>query len=71
MIHCFVFFNQVLSADSGCCLGYLPRSLAQYISPLVEKHCLSFEVGYFLATHEYFDSISLYNLLAFSCPVFY
>ncbi|XP_056173803.1 fanconi-associated nuclease 1 homolog isoform X1 [Syzygium oleosum] len=34
---------KVLSADSGCCLGYLPRSLAQYISPLVEKHCLSFE----------------------------
>ncbi|XP_010069382.2 fanconi-associated nuclease 1 homolog isoform X1 [Eucalyptus grandis] len=34
---------KVLSADSGCCLGYLPRSLAQYVSPLIEKHCLSFE----------------------------
>ncbi|KAF8014411.1 hypothetical protein BT93_H0284 [Corymbia citriodora subsp. variegata] len=36
---------KVLSADSGCCLGYLPRSLAQYVSPLIEKHCLSFEIS--------------------------
>ncbi|XP_030974221.1 fanconi-associated nuclease 1 homolog isoform X2 [Quercus lobata] len=40
---------KVLSADSGSCkckvLGFLPRELAQYLSPLMEKYCLSFE-GY-------------------------
>ncbi|KAH7565058.1 hypothetical protein JRO89_XS09G0122100 [Xanthoceras sorbifolium] len=38
---------RVLSADSGCCkaLGYLPRELSQYLSPLIEKFCLDFE-GY-------------------------
>ncbi|XP_031271645.1 fanconi-associated nuclease 1 homolog [Pistacia vera] len=38
---------KVLSAGSGCCkvLGYLPRELSQYLSPLIEKSCLSFE-GY-------------------------
>lgn len=39
---------QVLSADSGSSkckvLGFLPRELAQYLSPLMEKYCLSFEV---------------------------
>ena len=43
---------QVLSADSGSfkckVLGFLPRELAQYLSPLMEKYCLSFEVIYFL-----------------------
>ncbi|XP_021291909.1 fanconi-associated nuclease 1 homolog isoform X1 [Herrania umbratica] len=36
---------KVLSASSACCkvLGYLPRELAQYLSPLIEKYCLSFE----------------------------
>ncbi|KAM3708593.1 hypothetical protein ACJW30_02G108300 [Castanea mollissima] len=40
---------KVLSADSGSCkskvLGFLPRELAQYLSPLMDKYCLSFE-GY-------------------------
>nr|XP_023925161.1 fanconi-associated nuclease 1 homolog isoform X3 [Quercus suber] len=40
---------KVLSSDSGSCkckvLGFLPRELAQYLSPLMEKYCLSFE-GY-------------------------
>uniref|UniRef100_A0A5B6YVN6 Fanconi-associated nuclease n=1 Tax=Davidia involucrata TaxID=16924 RepID=A0A5B6YVN6_DAVIN len=36
---------KVLSADSGCCkvLGFLPRELAQYLSPLMDNYCLSFE----------------------------
>jgi Fanconi-associated nuclease 1 len=36
---------KVVSADSGCCkvLGFLPRELAQYLSPLIEKYRLSFE----------------------------
>ncbi|XVE81179.1 hypothetical protein DITRI_Ditri15bG0042000 [Diplodiscus trichospermus] len=41
---------KVLSASSACCkvLGYLPRELAQYLSPLIEKYSLSFE-GYVIA----------------------
>ncbi|KAB2041165.1 hypothetical protein ES319_D02G129700v1 [Gossypium barbadense] len=37
---------KVLSASSACCkvLGYLPLELAQYLSPLIEKYCLSFEI---------------------------
>ncbi|KAK9265828.1 hypothetical protein L1049_001795 [Liquidambar formosana] len=36
---------KVLSSDSGCCkvLGFLPRELARYLSPLIEKYCLIFE----------------------------
>ncbi|XVF37850.1 hypothetical protein REPUB_Repub20aG0046500 [Reevesia pubescens] len=36
---------KVVSTSSACCkvLGYLPRELAQYLSPLIEKYCLSFE----------------------------
>ncbi|XP_052190291.1 fanconi-associated nuclease 1 homolog isoform X2 [Diospyros lotus] len=35
---------KVLSADSGCkVLGFLPRQLARYLSPLMDKFCLSFE----------------------------
>lgn len=36
---------KVVSADTGCgkMLGFLPRELAQYLSPLIEKFCLSFE----------------------------
>ncbi|OMO71084.1 putative Zinc finger, Rad18-type [Corchorus capsularis] len=36
---------KVVSASSTCCkvLGYLPRELAQYLSPLIEKYGLSFE----------------------------
>ncbi|XP_044498267.1 fanconi-associated nuclease 1 homolog isoform X2 [Mangifera indica] len=38
---------KVLCADSGSCkvLGYLPQELSQYLSPLIEKSCLTFE-GY-------------------------
>lgn len=45
-----VLLSQVISADTGCgkMLGFLPRELAQYLSPLIEKFCLSFEVIYFL-----------------------
>ncbi|TXG69322.1 hypothetical protein EZV62_004257 [Acer yangbiense] len=41
---------KVLSVDSGCCkaLGYLPRELSQYLSPLIEKFCLDFEGTYIL-----------------------
>ncbi|KAK8681248.1 hypothetical protein V6N13_053655 [Hibiscus sabdariffa] len=41
---------KVISASSACSkvLGYLPRELAQYLSPLIEKYCLSFE-GYVTA----------------------
>ncbi|PPS02822.1 hypothetical protein GOBAR_AA17843 [Gossypium barbadense] len=41
---------KVLSASSACCkvLGYLPLELAQYLSPLIEKYCLSFE-GYVIS----------------------
>ncbi|KAK8572824.1 hypothetical protein V6N13_048390 [Hibiscus sabdariffa] len=44
---------KVISASSACCkvLGYLPRELAQYLSPLIEKYCLSFE-GYVTAVPE-------------------
>ncbi|XP_062164516.1 fanconi-associated nuclease 1 homolog isoform X2 [Alnus glutinosa] len=37
---------KVISADTGCgkMLGFLPRELAQYLSPLIEKFCLSFEI---------------------------
>lgn len=36
---------QVLLADSRCCkvLGYLPRELAQYLSPLIDKYSLTFK----------------------------
>ncbi|RXH90471.1 hypothetical protein DVH24_035235 [Malus domestica] len=36
---------KVISSDSGCpkVLGFLPRKLAQYLSPLMEKYCLQFE----------------------------
>ncbi|XP_059653884.1 fanconi-associated nuclease 1 homolog isoform X2 [Cornus florida] len=36
---------KVLSADSECCkvLGFLPRELAQYLSPLMDNYGLSFE----------------------------
>ncbi|CAK7348904.1 unnamed protein product [Dovyalis caffra] len=36
---------QVILADSRCCkvLGYLPRELAQSLSPLIDKHSLSFK----------------------------
>lgn len=36
---------KVLSADSGCCkvLGYLPKELAEYLSPLMDKYSSSFE----------------------------
>ncbi|XP_022722463.1 fanconi-associated nuclease 1 homolog isoform X1 [Durio zibethinus] len=45
---------KVVSASSACSktLGYLPRELAQYLSPLIEKYCLSFEgflQGYVIA----------------------
>ncbi|KAJ6710833.1 FANCONI-ASSOCIATED NUCLEASE 1 [Salix koriyanagi] len=41
---------QVLLADSRCCkvLGYLPRELAQHLSPLIDKYSLTFKVKYFL-----------------------
>lgn len=48
LINALFVWIQVLSADSGSCkckvLGFLPRELAQYLSPLMEKYCLSFEV---------------------------
>lgn len=36
---------KVISADSECCkmLGFLPRELAKFLSPLIEKYCLSFK----------------------------
>ncbi|KAF5465193.1 hypothetical protein F2P56_015220 [Juglans regia] len=36
---------KVVSADSGCSksLGFIPRELAQCLSPLIEKCCLNFE----------------------------
>ncbi|CAN6572874.1 unnamed protein product [Malus baccata var. baccata] len=36
---------KVISSDSGCpkVLGFLPRKLAQYLSPLMQKYCLRFE----------------------------
>ncbi|XP_057959611.1 fanconi-associated nuclease 1 homolog isoform X2 [Malania oleifera] len=36
---------KVLSINSGCCkmLGFLPRELAQYLSPLIHEYGLSFE----------------------------
>ncbi|OVA19093.1 zinc finger protein [Macleaya cordata] len=36
---------KVLSMDSGCkkVIGFIPRELARYLSPLIEKDCLSFE----------------------------
>ncbi|KAJ6729158.1 FANCONI-ASSOCIATED NUCLEASE 1 [Salix viminalis] len=36
---------QVLLADSRCCkvLGYLPRELAQHLSPLIDKYSLTFK----------------------------
>ncbi|CAK9176019.1 unnamed protein product [Ilex paraguariensis] len=36
---------KVLSADCGCSkmLGFLPRELAQFLSPLMDKFCLTFE----------------------------
>ncbi|XP_050946042.1 fanconi-associated nuclease 1 homolog isoform X7 [Cucumis melo] len=36
---------KVISADSECCkmLGYLPRELTKFLSPLIEKYCLSFK----------------------------
>lgn len=41
-----MFMSQVLSTDSGCkkVLGFIPRELAIYLSPLIERDCLSFEV---------------------------
>ncbi|XP_022949023.1 fanconi-associated nuclease 1 homolog [Cucurbita moschata] len=36
---------KVISEDSGCykMLGFLPRELAKFLSPLIEKYCLSFK----------------------------
>ena len=53
-----VFWSQVVSADSGCCkvLGFLPRELAQYLSPLIEKYRLSFEVIYFRSFYAYLST---------------
>ncbi|XP_077228252.1 zinc ion binding/nucleic acid binding/hydrolase isoform X2 [Tasmannia lanceolata] len=36
---------KVICTDSGCrqMLGFLPRELAKYLSPLIEKYCLRFE----------------------------
>ncbi|KAL6976268.1 phosphodiesterase I [Sarracenia purpurea var. burkii] len=36
---------KVIFAESGCykMLGFLPRELAQYLSPLIDNYCLSFE----------------------------
>ena len=41
----FLLF-QVVSADSGCSkfLGYLPRELAQYLSPLIDNYGIVFQV---------------------------
>ncbi|KAI3853640.1 hypothetical protein MKW98_025157 [Papaver atlanticum] len=38
---------KVLCTDSGCekVVGYIPRELARYLSPLIEKNCLVFEVS--------------------------
>ncbi|XP_026419372.1 fanconi-associated nuclease 1 homolog [Papaver somniferum] len=38
---------KVICTDSGCekVLGYIPRELARYLSPLIEKDCLMFEVS--------------------------
>ncbi|PSR98821.1 Fanconi-associated nuclease [Actinidia chinensis var. chinensis] len=36
---------KVVSTEAGCCkvIGFLPRDLAQYLSPLMDKYCFSFE----------------------------
>lgn len=49
---------KVLSADSGVSkvLGYLPRELAQYLSPLIEKYCLNFE-GRVAALPKYYPEV--------------
>ena len=43
---CLVLLSQVFATEAGCCkvIGFLPRDLAQYLSPLMDKYCLSFEV---------------------------
>ncbi|GFS30207.1 zinc ion binding/nucleic acid binding/hydrolase [Actinidia rufa] len=36
---------KVVHTEAGCCkvIGFLPRDLAQYLSPLMDKYCFSFE----------------------------
>ncbi|KAK4838019.1 hypothetical protein QYF36_010411 [Acer negundo] len=52
---------KVLSVDSGCCkaLGYLPRELSQYLSPLIEKFCLDFEGYVTLASKNSLDVVPI------------
>lgn len=44
-------------------LGYIPRELAQYLSPLIEKFCLNFEVKE-LYCMDYILQITLYFSLS-------
>jgi hypothetical protein len=71
---CMVLLSQVVSADTGCgkMLGFLPRELAQYLSPLIEKFCLSFEVIYFLNWKEScLNFCASFSLFQVSGSVFY
>ncbi|KAJ4723045.1 Fanconi-associated nuclease [Melia azedarach] len=52
---------KVLSSDSGCCkvLGYLPKELSQYLSPLIDKSSLSFECCVVLAPKNPLDAVPI------------
>ncbi|OWM70972.1 hypothetical protein CDL15_Pgr013153 [Punica granatum] len=57
---------KVFSTNSGCSkvLGYLPRQLAQYVSPLLEKCCYNFEGGITSIPEHYLDVVPI----QISCP---
>lgn len=40
-------------------LGFLPRELAKFLSPLIEKCCLSFKVPHFFGLHDNFHAFSI------------
>ncbi|KAJ4956534.1 hypothetical protein NE237_013317 [Protea cynaroides] len=52
---------KVVSMDSerGKMLGFLPRALAQYLSPLIEKYCVNFEGTVMSLPKHSFDAVPI------------
>lgn len=70
------FIGQILSADLNSHLGYLPRSLAQFMSHLMDRHLLCFEVmgfptalGYIFLKFFLYSCEALLVLYFMSCSI--
>lgn len=57
--------DQVLYVDCGydSMLGYIPRELAQYLSPLIDKFHLNFEVNELYRWSTYFEFWNNFHLV--------